>query len=220
MIELRDVTKTYQMGDNSFQALKGVSFTIQEGELVAIMGPSGSGKSTTMNIIGLLDHPTTGQYYLNGREVLEMDSDERADLRNQSIGFVFQSFMLLPRLSALENVMLPLRYRGTSRQSARATALEVLGKVGMHDYHTHKPYELSGGQQQRVAIARALVGKPKVLLADEPTGALDSKTSDEVMSLLIQLNREGGATVVIITHDPEVAEKCPHVVKIYDGKIL
>jgi len=220
MIKLRDVTKTYVMGENTFEALKGISFQILDGEMVAIMGPSGSGKSTTMNIIGLLDHPTTGYYYLNGREVLEMESDELALLRNVSIGFIFQSFMLLPRLSALENVMMPLRYRGMSAHASREKSLSVLEKVGMLDYHTHKPYELSGGQQQRVAIARALVGDPEVLLADEPTGALDSKTGDEVMQLLIRLNKEEGSTVVIITHDPEVAALCSRVIKIYDGKIL
>ncbi len=219
MIELKDVRKTYRMGDQEFVALNGISFAIKKGELVAIIGASGSGKTTTMNIIGLLDHPSSGQYYLNGKEISDLTRDERASLRNHSIGFVFQSFFLLPRMSALQNVGLPLVYRGVDKKIIKKRSLAMLEKVGMQNHIKHKPAELSGGQQQRVAIARALVGQPNLILADEPTGALDSKTSQEVLDLLIQLNKEEQATILIITHDMKVAEQCSRIIKIKDGSI-
>lgn len=210
------------MANEQYTALKGISLTIERGELVTIIGSSGSGKTTTMNIIGLLDHPTTGQYYLEGIDTSSLSLNQVADLRNQKIGFIFQSFFLLPRLTALQNVMLPLSYRRHHLPSDRRDknkAKAILAKVGMEKYITHKPYELSGGQQQRVAIARALVGNPSIVLADEPTGALDSKNSHDVLKLLNDLNQSEGATIVIITHDPEVAKKSQRVIKIYDGNI-
>lgn len=217
MIDLRDVTKIYQMGDSEFQALKGISLFIERGELVAIVGPSGSGKSSTMNILGLLDKPTTGEYFLDEQNTRDFTGNQLARLRNQSIGFIFQSFFLLPKLTALQNVGLPLFYANRAASEIKERAMAILDKVGMADYATHRPNELSGGQQQRVAIARALVGEPKILLADEPTGALDTKTSEVVMELLIGMAE--GTTVVIITHDMEVANQCPRVIKIRDGLI-
>ena len=217
LIKFDNITKTYQTGKNEFTALKGITFTIDTGEHVAIIGPSGSGKSTTMHIIGLLDRLTTGHYYFNGKETIELSYNELAALRNRTIGFVFQSFFLLPKLTALQNVGLPLFYRNVSKKESKERCMDILEKVGMADYATHRPYELSGGQQQRVAIARALVGEPKIILADEPTGALDSKTSDVIMELL--LHQAKGTTVIIITHDPEVAKECRRVIKIYDGMI-
>lgn len=217
-----NVTKTYVMAKENYRALKGINLTIERGELAAIIGPSGSGKTTTMNILGLLDHPTSGKYFLDAVDTSTLSADQIADYRNQKIGFIFQSFFLLPRLTALQNVMLPLAYRrnhppGDRRDKKRA--LTMLAKVGMSEYITHKPNELSGGQQQRVAIARALVGNPSIILADEPTGALDTKNSQDVLELLGELNQTEGATIIIITHDPEVAGKSRHVIKISDGEI-
>ncbi len=219
MIRFDHVTKTYCMGDSVFEALHGVSFTIEKGEMVAIVGPSGSGKSTTMHIVGLLDKPTSGNYYLHDKNIQDYTRDQLADLRNQEIGFIFQSFMLLPRYDALHNVGMPLAYRGVGRAERDKRALKALAKVGMEQFHHHKPAELSGGQQQRVAIARALVGEPSLILADEPTGALDSKTSEEVMSILFNLNKEEHRTIVIITHDNEIAAQLPRNILIRDGHI-
>lgn len=220
MIRLRGVTKDYQMGESIYHALRGITIHIQSGEMVAIVGPSGSGKTTTMNIIGLLDRPTQGTYELNGRDVSSLTPDEQAYWRNREIGFVFQSFFLLPRLDALHNVMLPLSYRNVGLQEKRERAMACLAKMGMETHSQHRPSELSGGQQQRVAIARALVGEPSIILADEPTGALDSKTSREVMSLLQGLNQEENRTVVMITHDVNLAKECMRDICIYDGKIV
>ncbi len=217
MIEFENVEKTYRMGDHVVHALKGVSFKIERGEVVAIIGPSGSGKSTTMHIIGLLDRPTKGKYYLLNEETGHYSRNELAALRNRTIGFIFQAFYLLPRLSAIQNVGLPLFYRNESQSIIKEKSLAMLAKVGMADYASHRPNELSGGQQQRVAIARALVGDPEIILADEPTGALDSKTSESVLELM--LSHAGDTTVVIITHDPEVASRCPRMIQIHDGLI-
>lgn len=217
MIELRNVTKTYRMGKNEYQALKGITVRIEKGELVAIMGPSGSGKTSTMNIIGLLDHPTEGQYFFEGQDTAQFSGDALARLRNRSIGFIFQSFFLLPKLTALQNVGLPLYYSNVDKTTIKERAMAMLERVGMADHATHRPSELSGGQQQRVAIARALVGEPKFILADEPTGALDSKTSDRVMEMLV--HAATGTTVVVITHDPNVASQCRRVIQIHDGLI-
>lgn len=219
MIKFKDVTKTYIMGKNKYEALKGINFEVHREELVAIVGPSGSGKSTMMNIIGLLDRPTTGVYTIDDEDTAGFSSNQTAELRNRTIGFVFQSFFLLPRLSAIQNVGLPLHYRGESAATIKKISRETLEKVGMAEHSHHKPNELSGGQQQRVAIARALVGKPKLILADEPTGALDSKTSEDVLNLLIDLNDNEKATVIIITHDTDVAKQCKRVIEIYDGMI-
>ena len=220
MIELRNVTKVYQMGGNQYKALKGISFHVKTGELVAIIGSSGSGKTTTMNIIGLLDRPTKGEYYLNGKEVSSLTQHQQSLLRNRSIGFIFQSFYLLPRLNAIQNVGLPLMYRGTDSKTIKQRSKDMLEKVGMGDLYAHRPSELSGGQQQRVAIARALVGQPSIILADEPTGSLDSKTGQDVLNLLIDLNKEVGTTIVIITHDEFVATQCSNIIKISDGLIV
>jgi putative ABC transport system ATP-binding protein len=221
MIKFVNITKTYHLHHHEIPVLRGINFTINTGELVAIIGASGSGKSTTMNIIGLLDQPTSGEYYLDDREVSTIDVDERADLRNRLIGFVFQSFFLLPRLDALHNVGLPLTYRGTSPEEIKKRSVASLEKVGMGgELIEHKPTQLSGGQQQRVAIARALVSEPKVILADEPTGALDSKTGQDVMNLLIDLNKHDKATIVIITHDKKVANQCSRIIEMADGKIV
>lgn len=217
MIRFDNVTKIYELGDSTYEALKGVSFDIQHGEVVAIVGPSGSGKTTTMNIIGLLDHPTAGQYFFNNDPASHLTSSQLARLRNQTIGFIFQSFHLLPRLNALQNVMMPLYYANAEPRSIKPRAMEMLNKLGIADYYEHKPTELSGGQQQRVAIARALINNPKVILADEPTGALDTKTSHQIMEVLFA--HRGETTVVIITHDSEIAEQCPRVIQIRDGVV-
>ena len=211
------------MGDSIFEALKGISLTIEQGELVAIVGPSGSGKSTTMNILGLLDKPTSGKYYLDGMDTSKFLGDELSALRNKRLGFIFQQFFLLPKLSAIDNVMLPLTYRHEDKLSAKAMsdlAMAMLAKVHMEKFAHHRPTELSGGQQQRVAIARALIGKPSIIMADEPTGALDTKTTQQIMDLLTSQMEEIGATVVIITHSLEVAAQCHRAIHIRDGLLI
>ena len=220
LVKLENITKVYQLGENTFTALKGINFQLDRGEMTAIIGMSGSGKSTLMNIMGFLDHCTEGRYIFSGQDVSHLSEHELADIRNQKIGFVFQSFFLLQRASALQNVMLPLFYRGTAEADAKEMAMQMLEKVGVAHLAQHKPNQLSGGQQQRVAIARALVGNPDIILADEPTGALDSQTGNEVMKLFTDLNREEGRTIIIITHDKEVSKRCQRVVTIKDGKIL
>ena len=219
LISLRNIDKTYGQGANQQRVLEDIQLEIQAGEFVAIMGSSGSGKSTLMNIIGLLDKPTTGEYQFDARNVANLSDDDLARLRNQAIGFVFQQFFLLPRWTAIENVALPLSYRKNPEKNSEQAAIAMLEKVGMSQRLHYTPNQLSGGQQQRVAIARALVGLPKVILADEPTGALDSKTGQEVMSLFHQLNREDKTTVIIVTHDASVAEQCQRVIRIRDGRI-
>jgi putative ABC transport system ATP-binding protein len=219
VIEAKGLTKVYQMGDVEVAALRGVNLEILSGELLAIMGPSGSGKSTLMNIIGCLDVPTAGVYRLDGSDVSRMNDDQLAAIRSIKIGFVFQSFNLLARTTALANVELPLVYAGVSGRERRQRAAESLELVGLGNRLDHKPNELSGGQQQRVAIARALINRPKIILADEPTGNLDSKTSDEIMRLFQQLNRERGMTIIFVTHDPETADYCERVIHIRDGQI-
>lgn len=222
MIKFEQVKKIYQMGNNSFAALKGINFSIKQGELVAIVGPSGSGKSTTMHILGLLDQPTSGKYFLDSIDTSEFSIDQLATLRNQRLGFIFQQFFLLPKFTALENVMLPLTYRHAetvSTQDRPARALDMLEKVGVAQFASHRPNELSGGQQQRVAIARALVGDPSIILADEPTGALDSKTSTQIMALLTEGVAALGKTVVVITHSTDVASCCHRQIHIHDGMI-
>lgn len=207
------------MGDQTFQALKGVDFHLDKGELLAIVGMSGSGKSTLMNILGFLDHCTTGRYFFEDSDVSSLSDEALAKIRNEKIGFVFQSFFLLARSSALQNVMLPLFYRGVPREEAKEKAMHFLEKMGVGHLAHHRPNQLSGGQQQRVAIARALVGDPAVILADEPTGALDSQTGNDVMELFKNLNRQEGRTIVIITHDKEISNQCQRTVMIRDGKI-
>ena len=220
LIDLQHITKVYQSGENDFHALKGISFQLQRGEMVAIVGSSGSGKSTLMNIMGFLDHVSSGSYFFSGENVSRLTDKELAKTRNQKIGFVFQSFFLLPRLNALQNVMLPLFYREENGEEAQKKALNILKKVGMEKFVSHKPNQLSGGQQQRVAIARALVGDPDVVFADEPTGSLDSRTGEEVMGLFLRLNQEEGRTIVIVTHDKEVSYRCQRVVTLKDGLIV
>ena len=217
VLGLVDITKSYRLGTLNIEVLRGISLEVAKGDLLSIMGPSGSGKSTLMYIIGLLGRPTTGSYFLNGHDVRSMNDRELSAYRNANIGFVFQSFHLLGHLTALENVAVPLAYRGVGRGEARRRARATLEKVGMGERTAHKPGQLSGGQKQRVAIARALVGEPSVLLADEPTGALDTNTADEVMRLMIELNQEERITTVIITHDPSIAARCTRQVRISDG---
>ena len=218
VIEVKDLEKTYHVGDIEVNALRGVNFSIKKGQFSAIMGPSGSGKSTLMHIIGCLDSPTKGRYHLNGENVAHLSDDQLAGIRNKEIGFVFQKFHLLPRNTALDNVMLPLRYAKIDKRQRTDRAIKVLSQVGLEDRMHHKPSELSGGQQQRVAIARALVNSPAILFADEPTGNLDSKTGKEVMTLLHELNNKG-QTIVLITHEKEIAEQTERTIFIRDGKI-
>jgi putative ABC transport system ATP-binding protein len=218
LIDIRDITKVYLMGQEKVQALAGVSLGVERGEYVAIMGPSGSGKSTLMNLIGCLDTPSSGSYVLNGREVARMSDDELAAIRNQEIGFVFQTFNLLPRTSALQQVELPLVYAGLSRKDRRERAVQALKAVGLADRMNHTPNEMSGGQRQRVAIARALINDPSILLADEPTGNLDSQTGQEIMALFAELNSRGN-TIVLVTHEEDIAAHARRIVRLFDGKI-
>jgi putative ABC transport system ATP-binding protein len=218
VITATNLVKIYMMGDVEVRALRGLSLKIYRGEVVAVMGPSGSGKSTLMNIIGCLDHPTEGEYILDGEPVSGLTDDQLADIRNRKIGFIFQSFNLLPRATSLANVELPLRYAGLNG-SGKERALAALNSVGLGDRVNHKPTELSGGQQQRVAIARALVNEPAMILADEPTGNLDSKAGQEIIDLLLTLNRERGTTIVIVTHDPRIASQAQRTIHIRDGVV-
>ncbi|ELK40099.1 ABC transporter ATP-binding protein [Brevibacillus agri] len=219
VIQIEGLKKQYQIGDQEILALRGVSLTIEEGDFVAIMGPSGSGKSSMMNVIGCLDKPTAGEFYLDGHPVSEAHDDELAEIRNQKIGFVFQNFNLLPRTTAVENVELPLLYGGTPAKERRERAIRALTSVGLAERLNNKPNELSGGQQQRVSIARALVNDPVILLADEPTGALDTRTSEEIMGIFQRLNDEG-KTVILVTHEPDIAEYAKRIVRFRDGQII
>ncbi|NLS77937.1 MAG: ABC transporter ATP-binding protein [Chloroflexi bacterium] len=219
VIEIKDITKVYQLGEILVHALRGVSLVVEKGDFISIMGPSGSGKSTLMNIIGCLDLPTAGQYLLEGVDVGRLNDNQLADIRNQRIGFIFQTFNLLPRTTALQNVELPLVYAHNS-SSRRQQAIQALTAVGLADRVDHRPNELSGGQQQRVAIARALINNPAILLADEPTGNLDSKSGREIMSIMQRLNREQGITVVIVTHDPNIAQHTNRTIRLSDGQVV
>jgi len=218
MIELKNVCKSFKLGDQVVKALDNINFSVKKGEFVAIIGPSGSGKSTMMNILGLLDVADSGEYLLDDLSIKEASDSILADIRNKKIGFIFQSFNLLPKMNALENVQVPLMYRGIGKKESQKKAYEYLEKVGLKGRERHMPSQLSGGQQQRVAIARALIGDPEIILADEPTGALDSKTGHEVMELLQELNREG-QTIILITHDINVANKAKRILKMMDGKL-
>src|SRR5213076_3090247 len=219
LIELDHIVKTYDLGLSKVPALRDVHISIESGEFVAIVGQSGSGKSTLMNIVGCLDVPTDGKYRLHGRDVSSLTDDELADVRNLEIGFVFQSFQLLPRASALENVELPLIYRGVSKKERRERAVDAMKLVGLEDRMKHKPAELSGGQRQRVAIARALVTQPSLLLADEPTGNLDSRTGEEIVGLFLDLHKRGN-TIILVTHEPKLAARCPRAVRLVDGLVI
>jgi len=217
VIDARDLTKVYTMGEVEVHALRGLSIKISQGEVVSIMGPSGSGKSTLMNMLGCLDRPTSGEYYLDGESVAFLTDDQLAEIRNRKVGFVFQTFNLLQRTSALANVELPLRY-ATNKKNKRKRAEEALRAVGLGDRMLHRPNELSGGEQQRVAIARALVNKPAIVMADEPTGNLDTKSGKEIMDLLLNLNKKFGTTLIIVTHDPEISAVAQRIIHIRDGK--
>jgi len=219
MIELKNISKNYRMGELEICALCGVSLSVHPGEFIAIMGPSGSGKSTLMNLMGCLDRPTSGSFTFESREISSLSDDELAHVRNAKIGFVFQSFNLLPRFSALKNVEMPLIYSGVPAKSRTARAIPVLEQVGLRDRMYHKPTELSGGQQQRVAIARALVNTPPLLLADEPTGNLDSRSGAEILNILVDLNNKG-VTIMIVTHDHDVAARCKRIINLKDGQVV
>lgn len=218
VIKLEEITRFFSIGSETIKALQGVNLEIFKNEYVALMGPSGSGKSTLMNLLGCLDTPTSGRYLLNNKDVSKMEDDELAEIRNKEIGFVFQTFNLLPRLNALENVALPLIYAGYTKQQREERAKEVLEQVGLKDRMTHKPNELSGGQRQRVAVARALVNKPSIILADEPTGNLDSKTSYEIMALFEEIHKNGN-TIIIVTHEEDIALHTNRIVRMRDGKV-
>lgn len=218
MLVLRNITKVYRMGSEDLKVLKGVSLSVKEGEFVAIMGPSGSGKSTLMNIIGILDAPTEGAYELDGVPVEKLSGDEQSEFRGKKVGFIFQGYNLIPRLTALEQVMLPLAYQGIGKSERKARALAALERVGLSDKAGNRPNEMSGGQMQRVAIARAIVGKPAIILADEPTGALDTKTGAEILAILKSLHQEG-RTVILITHDPNIGAMAERIVHVKDGLI-
>jgi len=221
LIELRDIYKTYHLGEVDLPVLKGVSLNVRHGELVALMGASGSGKSTLMNILGCLDHPTSGEYWLDGREISRLTAQEQARLRNRMVGFVFQNYNLLPRTTALENVLMPLTYtkENLTEHQMRQRATELLQKVGLGDRTDHQPSQLSGGEQQRVAIARSLVNRPRVLFADEPTGNLDSRTSEEILQMFQELNSAEGITLILVAHDPNVAQHAQRMIRIKDGLI-
>ena len=219
LVELRDIRKSFSMGREEVEILHGISLSVEKGEFVAMMGPSGSGKSTTMNILGCLDKPTYGTYFLNGQNINDLESDELAVIRNRTIGFVFQGFNLLQKTSALENVELPLLYAGMQKKERRERAKEALIQMGLEDRLYHEPTQLSGGQQQRVAIARGIVNRAPVLMADEPTGNLDSKTSDEIMGLFKKINEKEGTTILLVTHEPDVAAYAKRIVHFRDGMI-
>jgi len=219
VVDAKDLTKVYKMGEVEVQALSGASLRIGRGEVVAIMGPSGSGKSTMMNILGCLDRPTSGEYLLDGEPVATLSDDQLASIRNHKVGFVFQSFNLLPRQTALSNVELPLRYAGLVDGRRRERAKAALESVGLGDRLRHRPMELSGGQQQRVAIARALVNNPAIIMADEPTGNLDSKAGKEILTLLMNLNKDRGTTLIIVTHDSAIGEQAKHIIRLRDGMV-
>ena len=220
VVSLQNVVRTYIMGDNEVRALRGVSFDIEQGEFVSIMGPSGSGKSTCMNMIGCLDRPTSGIVKINGRETAKMNEKELSVLRNRTIGFIFQQYHLISSMNVIENVMLPLKYQKVERNLRHEKALAALEAVGLSERIHHKPHELSGGQKQRVAIARAMVTQPKILLADEPTGALDTETGKQVMETFRKINSENNTTIIIVTHDPRIGESTKRCIRILDGQIV